>query len=232
VVNDRPLRSGADLKAIRHHPPQVVLIDLAHGFSNGREVALALRKAAATRAVPLVFVDGDAAKVATLRRLLPDAEYTAWRSIQGTVRRAVSCPPNAPLTPGAMAGYSGTPLPKKLGITPEMTVALVGAPEDFLRTLGPVDRVRFTRRAGPSVGLVIWFVRRRRDLEERIARMASAFADRGGLWIAWPKRASGVSSDVTQGDVRRLGLANGLVDYKIAAIDATWSGLKFARRTR
>ena len=129
-----------------------------------------------------------------------------------------------------MAGYSGTPLVKKLGIKENAVVALVGAPRDFEKTLGRLPGgVTLRRRAGSRADLTLWFAKSARDLEGRIARMAASIG-RDGLWIAWPKKASGVVTDLSEGLVRRSGLATGLVDYKICAIDATWSGLRFARR--
>ena len=131
-----------------------------------------------------------------------------------------------------MAGYSGTPLGKKLGIKSGCTLTLIGAPPTFRRTLvGLPAGVRVsTRAAGPS-DLTIWFLRALRQLDAGIATQAASVSLPGaGLWMAWPKRASGVKTDVTEDLVRQAGLAHGLVDYKICAIDATWSGLKFARR--
>jgi hypothetical protein len=80
-----------------------------------------------------------------------------------------------------------------------------------------------------AADLIICFTKSRAELERRIGALATKVGD-GGMWIAWPKQASGVATDLTQNDVRRIGLASGLVDYKICAIDTTWSGLKFARR--
>ena len=126
------------------------------------------------------------------------------------------------------AGYSGTPLPQKLGIKPGATILLVAGPAGFRKQLGPLPaKVTFVTRASRPVDLAIWFVTRRRELEGRMPAMAGAAT---GLWVAWPKKASGVETDVTENVVRDSGLANGLVDYKVCAIDATWSGLKFAVR--
>jgi hypothetical protein len=136
-----------------------------------------------------------------------------------------------------MVGYSGTPLAKKLGIKPESLVALLGAPSDFEQRLtGLPEGVRFTTRAAGAPALVIWFATSRRHLDSRAADVARlvvggrAGQAGSGLWIAWPKKASGVTTDLTEDVVRRAGLAHGLVDYKVCAIDTTWSGLKFARR--
>jgi hypothetical protein len=132
-----------------------------------------------------------------------------------------------------MAGYSGTPLPKKLGIKPESTLALVGAPEDFAVTLGelpPGVRTK-TRAAGPA-DVVVAFFERRTKLEGRLAALAQVIHPDGGLWIAWPKRSSGVETDITEDVVRELALAGGLVDNKVCAIDETWSGLRLVYRLR
>jgi hypothetical protein len=111
-------------------------------------------------------------------------------------------------------------------------VALVGAPERFAGTLeGLPEDVTIRPDARGSADLTLWFVRSRRDLARRIARMAGR-AEAGGLWILWPKRMSGVPTDLTQEDVRRAGLGAGLVDYKVCAVDATWSAFRFARRRR
>ena len=129
------------------------------------------------------------------------------------------------------AGYSGTPLARKLGIKPDSVVALLGAPSGFTQTLeGLPDGVRFTARAAGTPDLVIWFATARRQLDSRMIDVATLITDGRGLWVAWPKKTSGVVSDLTEDIVRRAGLAHGLVDYKVCAIDQTWSGLKFARR--
>jgi hypothetical protein len=128
-----------------------------------------------------------------------------------------------------LAGYSGTPLVKKLGIKPESSLALIGAPAQFRAELvGLPEDVHVSTRVSGQPDLVIWFVQRRRDLDARVDRMGRLM--RSGLWIAWPKKASGVATDVTEDVVRAAGIANGLVDYKVCAINETWSGLKFARR--
>jgi hypothetical protein len=135
-----------------------------------------------------------------------------------------------PAPPAKGAGYSGTPLPKKLGIEPGTAVALVDAPDGFERTLGALPEGATLRRTGRGgADLVIWFVRSAKDLARGKARMAARVED-GGMWIAWPKMGSPLASDVRENAVRDAALAEGLVDYKVCAIDATWSGLKFARR--
>jgi hypothetical protein len=129
------------------------------------------------------------------------------------------------------AGYSGTPLVRKLGIKPGARLALIGAPDGFDRTLGelPVGVAVLRAARGPLDVIVAFFIDRSR-LERRLTALRTALEPAGGLWIAWPKRASGVATDLTEGVVRELGLAAGLVDNKVCAIDAVWSGLRLVYR--
>jgi hypothetical protein len=132
------------------------------------------------------------------------------------------------------AGYSGTPLVRKLGIKPDARLALIGAPVGFDATLGelpPGVRVR-RRLGGAPLDVVVAFFARRAELERRLPVLAGALDPAGGLWIAWPKRASGVATDVTEDVVRGLGLAASLVDNKVCAVDQVWSGLRLVYRLR
>ncbi len=132
------------------------------------------------------------------------------------------------------AGYSGTPLPRKLGIKPGQRIAFLDAPPAFAAALGElpagVDPPR-TRARGP-LDLIVAFFTERRRLQQRLPRLIAALDPAGALWIAWPKRASGVATDVTEDVVRELGLAASVVDVKVCAIDATWSGLKLVIRVQ
>ena len=128
------------------------------------------------------------------------------------------------------AGYSGTPLPRKLEIKEGTRVATLGAPSDFGAVLGPIPVGATLQRGlrGPR-DLTIWFVTSRRQLEGEIGRVIPA-KSQGSLWVAWPKKASGVKTDVTEDVLREIILPLGLVDRKVCAIDATWSGLLFSWR--
>jgi hypothetical protein len=128
-------------------------------------------------------------------------------------------------------GYSGTPLSKKLGIREGHAVAFPRAPEDFRETLGALpDGVVVKRTARRPLDVVVAFVRRRAELRRRIEALGRAIHPDGGLWVAWPKRASGVPTDMTEDVVRELGLPLGMVDNKVCAIDGTWSGLRLVWR--
>jgi len=129
------------------------------------------------------------------------------------------------------AGYSGTPLPRKLGIKEGASLALIEAPKGFDSTLGELPGGVAVRRAPRGqLDVIIAFFAERAKLERRLPALRSALAPAGGLWVAWPKRSSGVATDLTEGIVRELGLSTGLVDNKVCAIDHTWSGLRFVYR--
>jgi hypothetical protein len=208
-----------------------VVIDLSRLPSQGRDVGLGLRQYATTRRVPLVFVGGDPDKVAGVKSHLPDATCTTWVRICSALARAMANPPEAPVVPqSALAAYSGTPLPKKLGIRESSVVALRNAPRGFRAALGnPPGGVVVTRGWQTGVHIGVW---RSILRSERGIRPAAARLKEGSLWIAWPKKSSRLASDLTQQRVREAGLGAGLVDYKVCAIDATWSGLLFTRRKK
>jgi len=132
-----------------------------------------------------------------------------------------------------MAGYSATSLPKKLGLKEGGTIVLVNAPKEFAQELAPLPaRAEISTRARSEMGLVLLFVSNRNELAERFGTLAAKLDPAGMLWVAWPKRASGVSTDLTEGIVRAVGLAAGLVDTKICAVNNVWSGLKFVIRLK
>ena len=128
-----------------------------------------------------------------------------------------------------MAGYSGTPLPQKLGIKAGQRVALLGAPAGFLKTLGaPPEGVTVSTALGRGApfDVIVWFVTSQRELAKGFVRAAGRLQPSGGFWVAWPKKSSGVATDMTEDAVRAVALPAGLVDNKVCAIDETWSGLR------
>lgn len=132
-----------------------------------------------------------------------------------------------------MAGYSGTPLAKKLGIKEGCRIALVNAPEDFQSELTELpDNVQFIKPTAKSLDIILFFVLTERALTRDFAKLAARLTANGMMWIAWPKKSSGVATDLSFERVQRIGLDAGLVDVKICAIDETWSGLKFVYRLK
>jgi hypothetical protein len=129
------------------------------------------------------------------------------------------------------AGYSGTPLAQKLGIKAGHLVRLVGAPAGFAGTLGPLpDGVKVLSRSGPTADVVVCFATEYAEVRRRFAPLAAAVFPAGGLWFAWPKKASKVPTDLTEDVIRDHALAAGLVDNKVCAMDETWSGLRIVHR--
>ena len=130
--------------------------------------------------------------------------------------------------PMSTAGYSGTPLPRKLGIKPGHRFALLGAPDGFGLEL-PED-VSVRRRAGGKADVILTFHTARAELEQRLPALRAMMEPAAGLWIAWPKRASKVPTDITEDVLREIALPTGLVDNKVCAVDETWSGLRLVIR--
>ena len=128
------------------------------------------------------------------------------------------------------AGYSGTPLPRKLGIVAGARFALVDAPDEARRVLAPLPEGASEAAEVAAADVVVAFVTTRATLERRLDDLARAIFPDRVLWVAWPKRASGVATDVTENVVREAALPLGLVDTKVAAIDETWSALKLVWR--
>lgn len=130
----------------------------------------------------------------------------------------------------AEKSYAGRTLTQKLGIKPGETVAVLSAPPGFATLLAPLPAdVRLTAKVAPGAARYVWFVKSRRELDAAVARLAAALTTEVA-WLAWPKGASGVATDIDGNVVRETGLAAGLVDFKVCSVDATWSGLAFKRR--
>jgi nucleoside-diphosphate-sugar epimerase len=129
------------------------------------------------------------------------------------------------------AGYSGTPLAKKLGITQGRTVVAIGAPRNYKTLLAPLPpKVRFVTRDDGSADIVHLFVTERRELAERLARLVTTIQPTAAVWVSWPKKASGVATTVTEDVIREIALPLGFVDVKVCAVDERWSGLKLVIR--
>ena len=223
-------KDGRAVRALATRAPDAFLIDLSRLPSQGQAVGIELRKTADARRVPLVFVGGEEAKVERVFRVLPDAAFLSWTELPRSLDAAIRSTPIKPVAPNTMAGYSGTPLPKKLGIKASSTVAILGAPDGFEAKLDPLPEGARAQRKARTADRVLFFVDSLATLQRRFGAASRTVREGGGLWIVWPKKASGVKTDVTETAVREHGLAAGWVDYKICAVDETWSGLQFARR--
>ena len=132
-----------------------------------------------------------------------------------------------------MAGYSGTPLTKKLGIRDGLRVSLIGIPADVRADLqSALAGCSMVKDSREPIDFVMLFAKSQTELKTKFARSAEQLAPAGMLWVSWPKKASGVPTDMNENDVRRIGLEGGLVDVKVCAVSEVWAGLKFVRRVK
>jgi len=225
-------RSGpALLRKITDDLPSAVVIDLSRLGAQGGEVAAALRAGKLTRRLPIVFVDGLPEKVLPVRLMLPDAVYSTWTHLAEDLPKAISRPPIDPVVPTtATSGVVGKSIAEKLAIEAGWIVAILNAPQDFLERLAPLPVGAVVRRQmSDDCGLVVWFVRTRRELQDGLGLRASRLAG-GRLWLLFPKKTSGKSDELSLAVVRELGLAQGLVGAeKSVSIDPDWSGLLLVR---
>jgi hypothetical protein len=216
--------------SIRDGRPEAVLIDLSRMPSHGREVGVHLRGAKSTRYVPLVFVGGDPEKVAAIRAVLPDATYTKWSGVLSAVRKALSHAPAEPVVPPQMMDrYSSRPVAQKLGIAAGSVVTVLDPPRNFPGLLGGLpDGVTFLENERSPGAVTLWFIDNADSYRSAIGKRRS-IAGRSRFWILWPKGEAGKKAGITQNLVRETAIAVGLVDYKICAVNETWSAILFAK---
>ena len=207
-------------RGIRQDPPQAILIDLTRLPSYGKALGVLLRQQKSLASIPLVFVEGDPDKAAQVRAVLPDAVYTTWAKVEAAVRRAIREAPREALPPRD----PGTPLLAKLGISPESRVALLHSPEGFA-----LPGVISQSQVGEA-DVVMIFCRGSAALGRELPHLAAMMRKGRRVWVLWPKKASGTESDLTMVRIREMAKGFALVDYKVCAVDATWSGMTLGKR--
>jgi hypothetical protein len=213
-------------RGIRANPPAVALIDLTRLPSYGKAMGALLRQQKSLRAIPLVFIEGDPEKSAQVREILPDAVFASWPKIGAAIRRAIDHAPNSPLPPQP----SRRPLLAKLGIGEGSVAALLRAPEGFEGILDPLPPgARLQRQIGEA-DVILIFVKSAAALGRELPPLAGVMRKGRKLWIMWPKQTSVLAGDLTPVRIREMADPLGLVDYKICAVDQTWSGMLLGRR--
>ena len=229
-VDASPFNPAGMITRLRENPPSLFLIDLDRLPSHGREVGVALRNSKALREIPIVFAGGVEEKVERIRQELPDATFTDWAKAPAAVKRALKKAPAVLVTPIAhMKRFAGSPLAKKLDLKKGAKVILMGAEEGFTELLGDHE-AELETKVSHGTSLMLWFVRSKAELEHAFEIAGTRMLPGCSIWIIYPKRAGRLKVDFNQNDVRLTGLAAGLVDYKICAVDDDWSGMKFAHR--
>lgn len=215
-------------RQIKAGPPDAVVIDLSRLPSGGREVAHSVRTTKATRHLPIVFVDGEPEKVEKTRQFIPDATFTSWGRIKTALPKAIARPIKNPVVPDHNAW--GKPTVAKLGVKPGFKVALLGSPKGFAEILKPLPpSVKFTARPEADADIYICFAKSAPELQAHLLTVRDADRHKT-LWLAWPKKASGLKTELDGNVVRETGLRAGWVDFKVCALDDTWSGLAFKKR--
>ncbi len=209
-------------RSVVENPPHVILIDLTRLPSYGKAMGVLIRQHKLLRSIPLVFVEGDPEKAAQVRAILPDAVYTAWAKAPAAIQRAIRQAPSEPVPPRVPA----TPLLAKLGIGENSRVALMHPPDDF-----ELPGVAIQKQAA-GADVVLAFFRKSAALSRELPELAGLATKGRRLWVLWPKKASGVESDLTLVRIREMASPYDLVDYKICAVDATWSATTLGKRRR
>ena len=223
-------RGAAGFHVFRETPPDAIAIDLGEMPSYGRAMGTLLRERKSTRTIPLVFLGGDPEKVARVRELLPDAGYGAWPGAGEAVRRAMLEAPRQPIVPDT----SGTPLHRKLRIKAGAAVAALHAPAGFEERLAPLPEGVRLQGHTLDATVILVFVRSAaalgHELPELVRLLEEPIQRPRTLWLMWPKKTSPLARDLSLTGIREMCSAVDLVDYKICAVDETWSGMAFAAR--
>ena len=221
-----PVLGARAFREIRANPPDAILIDLTEMPSYGRAMAVLLREQKGTRNIPLVFLKGDPEKAARVREVLPDAVFATWGNAAPVILRAIERAPEEAAAPNV----AGIPLAKKLRIVEGSVVTILEAPENIREILGPLPKgVRIEKKIGDA-DLLLLFVKSAAALGRALPRLAAHMEPGKTLWVCWPKRTSAMPCDLTLLSIRHMVSPYDLVDSKICAIDATWSGAAITKR--
>ena len=215
-------------REIRANPPDAILIDLTELPSYGRAMAVLLREQKSTRNIPLVFLKGDPEKAARVREVLPDAVFATWPNVAPVILRTIERAPEE----GAPPNVAGIPLVKKLRIQEGSVVAILEAPENIRKMLGPLPKgVRIEKKVA-GADLILFFVKSAAALGRVLPRLAAQMIPGRTLWVCWPKRTSSTPCDLTLISIREMVSHYDMVDSKICAVDATWSGAAITKRRK
>ncbi len=218
-------RGAAGVSRIGESPPEVVVIDLRRMPSYGRWMGALLREHKSTRRIPLVFVNGDPEKTRLVRKLLPDAFFTPLAGLGLSIRKVLAAAPREPVLPDA----TRIPAAGKLNIREGAAVCLLNAPAGFPAQLGPVPPgVRF-ETAPDDAATVLFFAQSAARLARQLPHLAAGLRPGRALWVVWPKKASGVATDISMPGILECCSNLGLSCHKLCAVDKTWSAIGISR---
>lgn len=209
-------------RGIRQDPPQVILIDLIRLPSYGKAMGVLLRHQKALCQIPLVFVEGDPHKAAQVRAILPDAVYATWENAAAAIHQVVRQAPRE----AALPRLPDTPLLSKLGIGTDSRVAALHLPDGFV-----LPGVKMRKQAD-DVDVVMAFFSNSAGLGRELPALAGLMRKGRRVWVLWPKKTSGAASDLSMVGIREMASQFGLVDYKVCAVDETWSAMTLGKRRK
>lgn len=236
-----PLRQGHDVRVVNaagqayrtmaEHRPEAAVISLDRMPSHSLAIGSLMRNRKVSRHVPLIFVGGASDKVARVRKALPDALFTTWEALPSLLPQALHHRVESPVVPEMSVAQPHVSLQKKLGIIPNSLAVTLNAPPSFERTLGPLpDGAAVEEEGAGPADLVVLFSESESELARDFHSAVRRLGPKGKLWLAWPKKSSRVRSDLDMTVVRAFAMSRGWVDYKVCALDATWSASVFGRR--
>jgi hypothetical protein len=223
-----PHRGARSFRSITEVPTDAIVIDLMRMPSYGRTMGALLRERKSTRTIPLVFIAGDPEKNERVREILPDAIVADLLRLGPSVRRAIQRPPAAPVVPDGL----GTPLLKKLRVREGAAIGLLFAPEGFAAKLAPLPEGARVQNGIHGVDVLLVFVKSAAALGRELPALAREMSKGRVLWLCWPKKAGSLASNLTMPKVREMCQQVGLTDYKVCAVDETWSGMAVGLRRK
>gem|GEM_PF-439199 len=211
---------------------RAIAIDLFCAPSTGRDLGIYLRKYKPSRFLPLVFLGGKEEEVQKIRDILPDAFYLSYEEVRYQLATIIDIVNENPVVPQSVfEAYKNVPLSKKLGIKPGMRIVSINTPEGFVSLLTDIDDLNIIEDYDESNDLILWFLASEEHMTTQYDQIATMIG-KGGIWIIWRKKQSSHEPYMNEVMVRKFGLANDLVDYKICSVNREWTGLKFVRRKR
>ena len=231
-IDGSPFKVSGLIGHFKRLAPAAVLIDLDRKPSYGSAVAGMLRQSPSTRHLPIVFAGGAPDKLPRIRQELPDAVFVEWKDAGKALKKAAARPLLNPVTPAPyMERFKASSLAAKLGLKPDLKLAVIAPPEGFEELVGDwPEGAEIQPKFTAKTELAIWFVRSAREMVAVADHLGVHLRKGVSAWICYPKQAGRYKVDFNSFDLRAACLEVGLVDYKICSVDADWSGMKFTRK--
>jgi predicted metal-dependent hydrolase len=221
----------ADIKKLAERGLNCIMISLQYAPSMGRDIGIYLRKYKLTRHVPMIFLNGNEEAVAGVRKLLPDAFYICQDELKNQLPSIIEVRNETPVIPDTIfEAYKDVPLEKKLGLIKGMRILIVNSPLDFTEKFNEYN-LNFVEEISKNNDMIFWFLSTQEQISDQLHHILPVIG-KGGIWMFWQKKQPKWIPYFNEVMVRKLGMDNGLVDYKICSVDSEWTGLKFSIRKK